>query len=66
MNVMLASGGYPWTVIPLEERQNYMQSLERASVDQDITDFAKFIAQLANKGLRGAGLPKIPKSADHD
>ncbi|MGC4232958.1 MAG: Fic family protein [Niabella sp.] len=25
MNVMLASGGYPWTVIPVENRKQYMQ-----------------------------------------
>jgi Fic family protein len=33
MNVMLASGGYPWTVTPVEERKAYMGSLEKASVD---------------------------------
>jgi hypothetical protein len=27
MNVMLASGGYPWTVIPLERRDDYMAAL---------------------------------------
>ena len=32
MNAMLASGGYPWTVIPVEERKIYMSSLEKASV----------------------------------
>ncbi|MGB5430334.1 Fic family protein, partial [Eudoraea sp.] len=26
MNVMLASGGYPWTVIPVEGRDSYMQA----------------------------------------
>ncbi|MBK8662211.1 MAG: Fic family protein [Ignavibacteriales bacterium] len=25
MNVMLASGGYPWTTIPLQKRDEYMQ-----------------------------------------
>jgi hypothetical protein len=43
MNVMLASGNYPWTVIKLENRDEYMASLEKASVSNDITDFAKFI-----------------------
>lgn len=46
MNVMLASGGYPWTVIPVERRDDYMSALERASVNQEIDDFAKFIAGL--------------------
>lgn len=46
MNVMLASGGFPWTVVPLEKRKDYMTSLELASVKQDITLFAEFIADL--------------------
>lgn len=37
MNVMLAAGGYPWTVIPVEERDSYMAALEEASVDENIT-----------------------------
>ena len=53
MNAMLASGGYPWTVIPVEERKKYMQSLEKASVEQDIEAFAKFIAYLVTEGLKG-------------
>jgi len=44
MNVMLASGGYPWTVIKVENRKQYFQALESASVDHDIEPFAKFIA----------------------
>jgi hypothetical protein len=51
MNVMLASGGYPWTVIPLEKRDDYINALEKASVDQNITDFAKFIADLVSSGI---------------
>jgi len=46
MNVMLASGGYPWTVIPVEKRQTYMTALEKASTEQDIVSFAKFISHL--------------------
>lgn len=45
-NTMLASGGYPWTVIPVEKRNEYMAALEKASVEQDITDFVKFLASL--------------------
>ncbi len=44
MNVMLASGGYPWTVIKVENRKQYFQTLESASVDNDIEPFANFIA----------------------
>lgn len=59
MNSMLASGGYPWTVIPVEERANYMSTLESASVDQDIVPFAKFVAWLVNAGLNGAPIAKL-------
>jgi hypothetical protein len=59
MNVMLASGGYPWTVIPVEERENYMKSLEDASVRQDITEFAKFIGWLVSEGLKGTPVARV-------
>ena len=53
MNVMLASGGYPWTVIPVEERTTYMEALERASVHSDIEPFTKFLAYLVSEGVAG-------------
>jgi len=46
MNTMLISGGYSWAIIPVERRQEYMTALEKASVDEDITDFALFLASL--------------------
>ncbi|MDQ7018844.1 MAG: Fic family protein [Robiginitomaculum sp.] len=46
MNVMMAAGGYPWTVIPVERRADYMAALEAASVDQNIVPFADFIASV--------------------
>ncbi|HED13078.1 MAG TPA: Fic family protein, partial [Gammaproteobacteria bacterium] len=45
MNLMLASGGYPWTVIRLTQRKPYMETLEQASVNKDITAFTNFIAR---------------------
>ena len=45
MNLMLASGGYPWTTIHVEDRQRYMASLEAASVAQNIAPFANFAAR---------------------
>jgi hypothetical protein len=45
MNVMLASGGYPWTVIRVEDRNAYLDALDRAGIDTDIRPFAEFIAQ---------------------
>ena len=59
MNVMLASGGYPWTVIPLQARNIYMSSLEKASVDGDIYPFVEFIANLVNESLRGTPVAKL-------
>jgi fido (protein-threonine AMPylation protein) len=44
MNAMLASGGYPWTIIRVEDRDSYLAALNSASVDMDISPFAKFIA----------------------
>jgi fido (protein-threonine AMPylation protein) len=44
MNAMLASGGYPWTVIRVEDRAAYMKALESASVQMNIGPFAAFIA----------------------
>jgi hypothetical protein len=53
MNVMLASGGYPWTVIPVEKRNEYMECLEIASVNGDIRPFAAFLAGLVKSNLEG-------------
>ena len=57
-NVMLASGGYPWTVIPVEERLTYMSTLEIASEEQNIEPFAKFLAHLVKQGLIGKPVAK--------
>jgi hypothetical protein len=46
MNVMLASGGYPWTVIPVDRKEAYMDALEAASVNQNIIPLSQFIASL--------------------
>lgn len=50
MNVMSASGGYRWAIIPVDRRIEYMEALESASVDQDIKPFARFLSELATKG----------------
>ncbi len=52
MNVMLASGGYPWTVIPLETRNDYMAALEEASVRKNIEPFSRFLAELVQKVIK--------------
>ncbi|MEN8251480.1 MAG: Fic family protein, partial [Bacteroidota bacterium] len=62
MNVILAGGGYPWTVVPLEKGTSYMAALEEASVNQNISTFTDFLAQLVNEGLKGKSVPEIPSS----
>lgn len=44
MNLMLASGGYPWTVIRVDDRAAYMAALEKASVEDDLSTFSAFVA----------------------
>ncbi len=51
MNAMLASGGYPWTVVRVEDRNAYLGALDRASIDADIRPFATFIAERVNWSL---------------
>jgi hypothetical protein len=51
MNIMMASAGYPWTVIPVSERDRYLQALESASVEENIVPFAKFLAGLVRKAI---------------
>ncbi len=48
MNTMLASGGYPWTVIRMKRRAKYMAALEDASVKGDIKPFAQFMLDEMN------------------
>ncbi len=46
MNMLLCSSGYSWIVVPVERRSEYMHSLEKASIEEDIRDFTKFILSL--------------------
>lgn len=59
LNLMLISGGYPWTVIPVEQRDAYMQALEQASVKQNIAPFAQFIAALVEASMKGEPVARI-------
>ena len=62
MNVMLAAGGYPWTVIPVERRSEYMAALEAASVESNIEPFAEFLGGLVRDNLEGKPGPKVPQT----
>lgn len=46
MNAMLVTGGYVWTVVPVERRKPYLEALEQASTGQDIAGFSAFIGKL--------------------
>lgn len=59
MNAMLASGGYPWTVIPVDERKTYMTSLEKASVEQNVKPFTKLISYLVEQTIQGKPVARI-------
>jgi hypothetical protein len=45
MNLMMASGGYPWTIVRTARRKDYLDALEAASADQNIVPFARFIRE---------------------
>ena len=58
MNAMLAAGGYPWTVIRVEDREAYMKALESASVQMNIGPFAAVIAERVKRSMEQAvGVP---------
>ena len=46
MNSQLVTAGYPWVIVPVERRQEYMSALEQASVEENIQPFAQFIGSL--------------------
>lgn len=60
MNLMLAGGGYPWTVIPVDRRKDYMAALEAASSEQNIVPFAEFLAELVTRALKGEVTAELP------
>ena len=45
LNLMLISGGYSWTIIKIDFREQYMAALEEASTKENILPFAKFIKE---------------------
>ncbi|MBP9764019.1 MAG: Fic family protein [Gammaproteobacteria bacterium] len=51
MNLMFAAGKYPWTIIPIEHRTDYMRTLEEASIHQNIVPFCDFLAECTQRNL---------------
>lgn len=65
MNAMLASGGYPWTIIQLSGREPYMTALEEASVHGRIKPFTEFVRgeiKCSQKWIRNTRLPSKAKT----
>ena len=60
MNAMLASGGYPWTVIRVEERPAYLSALNAASAGGDIAPFAAFVARQMQARVEGKPHHRAP------
>lgn len=60
MNAMLASGGYPWTVVPVEGRPDYMAALDAASASQDIVPFTDHLAKLVEATMTGHPIASVP------
>ena len=52
MNVMLASGGYPWTVITKEDRNIYLKALDAASIEMNVEPFVSFVSRLVDKSMK--------------
>jgi hypothetical protein len=59
MNAMLASGGYPWTVIRARDRNAYLRTLDSASIDLDINPFCALMARRVQWSLEAHDL-KFP------
>jgi len=56
-NAMLVTGGYVWTIVPLQQRKPYMAALEQASSYRNVQPLAKFFADLVREQTK-APLPR--------
>lgn len=45
MNLLWCAGGYPWTIVRVESREDYINALEAASTTKDIKPFTMFLSQ---------------------
>lgn len=50
-NLILMRNGYPISVIKMENREEYMKSLEKASTENDYDDFIKIIEDAVYSSL---------------
>ncbi|MCA1439361.1 Fic family protein [Ensifer sp. IC4062] len=47
MNTLMAEAGLPWTVVPVDQRERYMDCLEQASQHENIRPLALYIEELS-------------------
>lgn len=45
MNCMLVSGGYPWTIVQVKNRLEYLNTLELTGAESNIEPFVKFLVK---------------------
>lgn len=63
-NAMLVTGGYVWTIVPLDQRSAYLAALGQASSLGDIQPLARFFADLLREqSTRPLPRPKATSSA---
>lgn len=63
MNTLLATGGYPWTTIRVDDRSEYLRTLETASGQSDVRPFARFVAsQMRRSPGRRTQRPDKPRA----
>ena len=52
MNLMVAAGGWRWTLVTVDTRDAYMAALERASVHQEIEPLTRYLAARLEESAR--------------
>lgn len=51
MNLILMRKGYPITVVRAEDRDKYMKALETASVEGNLEEFIRIVAEAVDRSL---------------
>ncbi len=55
MNACLASGGYPWTVVRVKRRAEYIGSLQHVQAHNEIEAFARFVVEELEESAKNWG-----------
>ena len=45
MNAILVTGGYPWVIVRVSQREKYFAALEKASIKADILALSDFLRE---------------------